>query len=118
MRRRAFWLLVALSISAATFAQDLIPPEIVRFEKMRIEGEQKVVEMSNAGNRLYSLLQDTTAGVHHTGAKNKLSSVRQDHSLAHAESEGLNNSTVRAGMDGEIRQRRKYQVARRWLCSP
>jgi len=46
--------LLVLWLPTAAAAQDLVPPEIVRFESMRIEGDQKTVEMGNAANH-YSL---------------------------------------------------------------
>ena len=54
MRWPAFPLLMTLWLPAATFAQDLVPPEIVRLEKTRIEGYQKIVEMGN-GSSHYAL---------------------------------------------------------------
>src|SRR5262249_40191554 len=48
-------LLFTIAGPQASFAQDVVPPEVVRFENMHIDGDVKIVTVGNA-NRHYSLI--------------------------------------------------------------
>ena len=61
-------LLLLHSIGAS--AQTLVPPEVVRFENVRIEGDVKIVTVGNA-QRHYSLLCDVKAAGCITPARGK-----------------------------------------------
>ena len=51
--------LCSTAIGAAS-AQDIVPPEVVRFENVRVDGDMKIVTMGNA-KRHYSLFCDVKA---------------------------------------------------------
>jgi hypothetical protein len=118
----------ALLLSARpAHAQTLVPPEVVRLENVQVEGEMKTVYVGNANkhyllycnikaagcitpeeNKNY-LLFDANTRWKMPGAKDVITlSFVQDWTVKY-NSKGRYHASLRAGLDGQVQQRRKHR---------